>query len=98
MCIRDRYEPLQRALSQIDEATRQADEFDPATMSANFTVALSDLGETTLLPRLVATARRSAPGVSFTVRPLDVEDAERQLARSELDAFVACLLYTSRCV
>ncbi|MEU6157379.1 LysR family transcriptional regulator [Streptomyces sp. NPDC047130] len=83
------YEPLQRALAQIDEATRQADEFDPATMSANFTLALSDLGETTLLPRLAAAARRSAPGVSFTVRPLDVDDAERQLSRGELDAFVA---------
>jgi DNA-binding transcriptional LysR family regulator len=83
------YEPLQRAVAQIDEATRRADAFDPSTTSVNFTLALSDLGEATLLPRLVAAARRRAPGVSFTVRPLDVDDAERQLSRGELDAFVA---------
>lgn len=83
------YEPLRRALAEIDGAARQAEDFDPGSMSGRFTVALTDLGEATLLPRLLATARKRAPGVSFTIRPLDVDEAEGQLRRGDLDAFVA---------
>jgi DNA-binding transcriptional LysR family regulator len=89
------YEPLHRALTEIDGALQQAHEFDPSTTSARFTIALSDLGEVTLLPRLAAAARARAPQVSFTVCPLDVEDAERQLNRGELDAFIATPVLTS---
>lgn len=90
------YEPLRRALAEIDGATTgQADDFDPGTMSGRFTLALSDLGEATLLPRLLAAARERAPQVSFTVRPLDVEHAEGQLRRGDLDAFVATPVMTS---
>ncbi|MBQ0827049.1 LysR family transcriptional regulator [Streptomyces tagetis] len=83
------YEPLQRALAEIDGTIRQADDFDPETMPGRFTIAMSDLGEATLLPRLLAAARERAPRVSFTVRPFDVEDAESHLRRGDLDAFVA---------
>ncbi|MES9620634.1 LysR family transcriptional regulator [Streptomyces tuirus] len=89
------YEPLQRALAGMDAVIRQDDDFDPATMSGRFTVALSDLGQVTLLPRLAAAARERAPRVSFTVRPLDVDAAESQLRRGELDAFVATPVLTS---
>lgn len=89
------YEPLQRALADIDGAVGQADAFDPGTMAGRFTLALSDLGEATLLPRLLAAARERAPRVSFIVRPLDVDDAEHQLRRGELDAFVATPVLTS---
>ncbi|MFB7107814.1 LysR substrate-binding domain-containing protein [Streptomyces sp. NPDC056190] len=89
------YEPLQRALADIDGTLRQADVFDPGAMSGRFTLALSDLGEVTLLPRLLAAARERAPGVSFTVRPLDVDEAEHQLRRGDLDAFVATPVLTS---
>ncbi|MGF1238216.1 LysR substrate-binding domain-containing protein [Streptomyces sp. 2-6] len=89
------YEPLRRALAEIDGAVRQADAFDPETMPGRFTVALSDLGEATLLPRLLAAARERAPRASFTVRPLDVDEAEHQLRRGDLDAFVATPVLTS---
>lgn len=89
------YEPLQRALAEIDGTVRQADDFDPETMPGRFTLALSDLGEATLLPRLLAAARLRAPRVSFTVRALDVEEAEHQLRRGDLDAFVATPVLTS---
>ncbi|GGL62064.1 LysR family transcriptional regulator [Streptomyces fumigatiscleroticus] len=89
------YEPLRRALAEIDGAIGRAEDFDPATMSGCFTLALSDLGEATLLPRLLAAARERAPRVSFTVRPLDVDDAESRLSRGDLDAFVATPVLTS---
>jgi DNA-binding transcriptional LysR family regulator len=89
------YEPLHRGLAEIDATLRQADAFDPASVPARFTLALSDLGELTFLPRLVAEARRRAPHVSFTIRSLDVDGAERALGRGELDAFVATPVLTS---
>lgn len=89
------YEPLQHALAEIDGTVRQADDFDPETMSGRFTIALSDLGETSLLPRLLAKARERAPRVSFTIQPLDVADAEGRLRRGELDAFVATPVLSS---
>jgi DNA-binding transcriptional LysR family regulator len=72
------YEPLQRALADIDGTVRQAHAFDPEAMPGRFTLALSDLGEATLLPRLLAEARERAPRVSFIVRPLDVDEVENQ--------------------
>ncbi|MEZ7006514.1 LysR family transcriptional regulator [Streptomyces sp. AD55] len=93
------YEPFQRALAEIDGTIRQADDFDPETMPGRFTIAMSDLGEATLLPRLLRAARERAPRVSFTVRPFDVEDAESHLRRGDLDAFVATpVLNTHRTV
>ncbi|MEW2497739.1 LysR family transcriptional regulator [Streptomyces nodosus] len=89
------YEPLQRALAEIDGAIGRADDFDPVSMQSRFTLALSDLGEVTLLPRLLAAARERAPRVSFIVRPLDVDEAEHQLRRGEVDAFVATPVLTS---
>ena len=89
------YEPMHRALAEIDDVLQRIEEFDPAVDSARFTIALTDLGEVTLLPRLVAAARVCAPQVSFTVHPLDVDEVERQLGRGELDAFVATPVLTS---
>lgn len=63
-------------------------------MSGRSTIALSDLGEATPPPRLLATARERAPGVSFTVRPFDVDDAEGQLRRGDRDACVATPMIT----
>lgn len=89
------YQPLHGALSEIDAVVSRTESFDPGTASARFTLCLSDLGEATLLPRLMAALRVRAPGVSLTVRPLDVARVEQQLGRSEIDAFIATPLITS---
>ncbi|WP_246018955.1 LysR family transcriptional regulator [Saccharothrix australiensis] len=83
------YEPLHGALAGIEAAVSGAWSFDPATARATFTLSLSDLGEVSLLPRLVAALPARAPGVTLTVRPLDVVNAADQLGRGEIDAFIA---------
>src|SRR4051794_12623985 len=83
------YEPLREALEGIAAAVEPVQTFDPASAQARFTIALSDLGESSLLPRLVGPLATEAPGVSLTVRPLDVATASDQLLRGHLDAFVA---------
>ncbi|GAB2998276.1 LysR family transcriptional regulator [Amycolatopsis acidiphila] len=83
------YEPLHSALAEIEAAVSGARSFDPASARAAFTLCLSDLGEVSLLPRLMAALPGRAPGVTLTVRPLDVVNAADQLGRGEIDAFIA---------
>jgi DNA-binding transcriptional LysR family regulator len=89
------YGPLQQALAGIEQAVDPARSFDPATAHARFTIALSDLGEASLLPRLVGPLREEAPHVTLTVRPLDVAGSPEQLARGHIDAFVATPIMSS---
>ncbi|WP_329045569.1 LysR family transcriptional regulator [Amycolatopsis sp. NBC_01488] len=90
------YEPLHSALSGIETAVSGAWSFSPSTARAAFTLCLSDLGEISLLPRLMAALPSRAPGVRLTVRPLDVEGAADQLGRGEIDAFIASSLISSQ--
>ncbi|WP_439381616.1 LysR family transcriptional regulator [Amycolatopsis lexingtonensis] len=90
------YEPLHSALSGIETAVSGAWSFDPASARAAFTLCLSDLGEISLLPRLMAALPARAPGVTLTVRPLDVDRAADQLGRGEIDAFIASPLISSQ--
>ena len=90
------YEPLHSALSGIETAVSGAWSFSPATARAAFTLCLSDLGEISLLPRLMAALPAQAPGVTLTVRPLDVDRAADQLGRGEIDAFIASPLISSQ--
>ncbi|MEU8633276.1 LysR family transcriptional regulator [Amycolatopsis sp. NPDC048633] len=90
------YEPLHSALSGIETAVSGAWSFSPSTARAAFTLCLSDLGEISLLPRLMAALPAQAPGVTLTVRPLDVDRAADQLGRGEIDAFIASPLISSQ--
>ncbi|MDQ0380984.1 LysR family transcriptional regulator [Amycolatopsis thermophila] len=90
------YPPWHSALADIESAVSGARSFDPSTAQARFTLCLSDLGELSLLPRLMAALPAQAPGVTLTVRPLDVASAVDQLGRGEIDAFVASPLISSQ--
>ncbi|GHF49771.1 DNA-binding transcriptional LysR family regulator [Amycolatopsis bartoniae] len=90
------YPPLHGALAEIEAAVSGARSFDPASARTTFTLCLSDLGEVCLLPRLMATLPSRAPGVTLTVRPLDVVNAVDQLGRGEIDAFIASPLLSSQ--
>lgn len=83
------YEPLQQSLAGIQHVTAAASTFDPATSQTRFTLGLSDLGQSSLLPRLLGPLREQAPGISLVLRALDTADSPRQLTRGELDAFIA---------
>jgi DNA-binding transcriptional LysR family regulator len=89
------YEPLREALAGISAAVAPAQSFHPASARDRFTIALSDLGESSLLPRLVGPLQEEAPGVSLTVRPLDVVGSPEQLTRGHIDAFVATPIISS---
>lgn len=89
------YEPLRESLAGISRAIDPGRSFEASTATDVFTLALSDLGEASLLPRLVDALSVDAPSVSLTVRTLDIATAPDQLARGHLDAFVATPVLTA---
>ena len=82
------YEPLRSALETLVEATQAPVEFEPATSTRDFTLMLSELGELTFLPLLLAQLGREAPGVRLRVEHLVVDDATDLLSRGRVDLVV----------
>jgi DNA-binding transcriptional LysR family regulator len=83
------YDPLRESLTQIDLSVASERGFDASTSTSHFSIALSDLGELSLLPRMLDAMLTSAPYTRLTVLPLDMAEAEGQLSRGEIDAFIA---------
>ncbi|MES2536162.1 MAG: LysR family transcriptional regulator [Pseudomonadota bacterium] len=74
-------EPIAYALSSLHTTLNQRTTFDPATSQRKFTIGLADLGEIYLLPALMDTLERLAPGVSIsTVRSTAVNLADEMEA------------------
>ena len=63
----DLAEPLGRALAEIGRALDFTQQFDPATSSQAFTLALSDHPAFLLLPRLVEALREQAPNATLRI-------------------------------
>ena len=57
--------PTRDILHRLQTGVLASVEFDPATTERKFTVALSDIGEMTILPRLLDRLRRDAPRASI---------------------------------
>ena len=54
--------------------------FDPATTTRRFRIAMTDASHITMLPRLLAAIRQSAPGVTLEARRIDAELREALLS------------------
>ncbi|WP_151448685.1 LysR family transcriptional regulator [Lacisediminimonas profundi] len=62
-------EPIAYALGTIRDTLNLRSDFNPATSTRKFTLAVTDIGEIYLLPRLMTELARIAPGVTIsTVR------------------------------
>ncbi|MGW5381383.1 LysR family transcriptional regulator [Nocardia sp. NPDC003963] len=82
------YPPLRAALAEVTDALGATTEFD-ANRPTRFTLGLSDLGEVTVLPLVLAELSAQAPRAGLRVQAFDLETATDQLARGEMDAIVA---------
>ena len=63
-------------------------QFDPATTERKFTVALSDIGEMTFLPRLLDRLRRDAPGASICSVTMPPRELALALEQGDVDLAV----------
>jgi len=79
-------EPAVRSLlDQVTMLRAQHQPFDPRTSSRTFSFSVVDAGMIRLMPRLLATLQRDAPGVQLRVVPADPEGLEGALESGYLD-------------
>jgi len=80
--------PVVRPLLEgLDEALHGR-RFSPAGLDQAFRLALPDIVEWVLIPRLLPTLAREAPRARLSLLEIDVDQFQGQLARGELDAAI----------
>ncbi|ROR08758.1 LysR family transcriptional regulator [Erwinia sp. JUb26] len=80
------YKVFKQSLSGIEKAVADTRSFSPETSFHKFSLALSDLGEQLLLPRLVKHLRELAPNVQLEVMPIEMMRIDEWLLTGKVDA------------
>ncbi|MBT2374443.1 LysR family transcriptional regulator [Pseudomonas fluorescens] len=76
--------PLADALAQV-QALLAPNRFDPASAKRTFRLAMSDYGAALLLPGLVRTLRREAPGIDLLIIPASREGMVDGVLNGDID-------------
>ena len=85
-------EPVRRSLRGFEVTLNGLDRFDPATTRKQFTLALRDVLESTVLPPLVVRVGQSAPLVDLAAIRVERREIESELAAGTLDLAIDVLL------
>jgi DNA-binding transcriptional LysR family regulator len=78
-------EPIQAALQQIRQTIENRGCFDAANSTRHFRVALSDVGQMSLLPHLLSYFDKYAPNISLETVPLSRHGVAEQMSGGEID-------------
>jgi DNA-binding transcriptional LysR family regulator len=81
-------EPIQRVLAAVKGEILDTRRFDPATEVRPYTITTSDLGETLLLPRVVARLAQDAPRVNLRSTVVGPRHLEEALEAGDVDLAV----------
>jgi DNA-binding transcriptional LysR family regulator len=84
----DLYADISGPLSRIMASTEDGARFDPSTSRRRFRIALTDLGEAGLLPRILLATGRTGPGITIEVVPLDIDTVAREVLSGDIDAAI----------
>lgn len=85
-------EPVRRSLRGFEVTLNGLDRFDPATTQREFTLALRDVLESTLLPPLMVRINQNAPQATIAAIQVDRRELESELAAGTLDCAIDVLL------
>ncbi|MFC4271066.1 LysR family transcriptional regulator [Sneathiella chungangensis] len=77
--------PVRQALRLLQSGISAAEEFDPALSDKTVRIAIGDIGETILLPRLVERLRRLAPVMKIQAFNVPRRSIPRKLSLGEID-------------
>ncbi|WP_413249119.1 LysR family transcriptional regulator [Sinomonas flava] len=84
------YQVFRRSVADID-AVSSDQAFDPGTSELQFRLCLSDLGEFSFLPAILARLRHEAPKVALDVVPTDIAKVQGWLRQGQVDAAIASI-------
>ncbi|WP_106476381.1 LysR family transcriptional regulator [Phytohalomonas tamaricis] len=82
------YATFQEALARIENAIDSHHHFDPARSEKRFRLALTDLGEMSLLPSIMQALHAQAPLIELEVWPLEIDKVTQWLATGKIDAMI----------
>jgi DNA-binding transcriptional LysR family regulator len=76
--------PLAEALAQV-QSLLAPNTFDPVTAKRTFRLAMSDYGAAIVLPRLIRTLRREAPGIDLQISHASREGMLEGVLNGDID-------------
>ncbi|SEG69630.1 LysR family transcriptional regulator [Marinobacterium lutimaris] len=82
------YRELHGSLTQIETTLEGARSFDPSSSNKRFTLAMTDLGEMALFPRIFRRLQREAPNVELEVLPLEIDKVAEWMSTGRIDAVI----------
>lgn len=78
-------EPVAAALGHLEEAFKPAEGFDPSSTRRRFTIAMTDVGETYFMPKLIAACAVQAPQVDIASVRAGLVDLRAEMAAGRVD-------------
>ncbi|SDM35813.1 DNA-binding transcriptional regulator, LysR family [Franzmannia pantelleriensis] len=85
---RQLYPALRDGLQQLEATLASGRDFNPASCTRRFRLALTDLGEMSLLPRILPRLHAEAPGIELEVVALEIDRASDWLASGKVNAVI----------
>ncbi|MES2911186.1 MAG: LysR family transcriptional regulator [Pseudomonadota bacterium] len=80
--------PIEAGLTQFSQAFNQGCHFDAQTSDRLFRIAINDIGQMVMMPRLLSAAKRLAPHVRFETVDCQMTDARSSMVHGQLDLAV----------
>ncbi|TFZ05723.1 LysR family transcriptional regulator [Ramlibacter henchirensis] len=77
--------PVRQILQTLDKDLLAPPQFDPATSTKEFRLALSDIGEGIYLPLAIRSIQYTAPGISLRTVVMPPRELEEAMASGEVD-------------
>lgn len=87
------YQVFHESICKIEQAIADARQFEPKTSTRTFRIALSDLGEFYLLPKLLRDIHIKAPNCKVEVVTTEIEKVEGWLSQGRVDLAVGNLSF-----
>jgi DNA-binding transcriptional LysR family regulator len=75
---------LRQALQLLEQSLERTGQFDPSQITRSFRICMTDVGQMTLLPRLLSRIHRLAPHIKIEVGTLSLQTS-RELESGEAD-------------
>lgn len=82
------YHQLSPSLNTIQNTIKNTREFDASTSNKRFRIAMTDLGEMLLLPKIFAQMQQQAPNVELDIISLEIDKVHDWLGTGKVDAVV----------
>lgn len=77
--------PIEDGLSKFNQAIENSRRFDPAMSTQLFRISMNDIGQWSLMPALIATARFEAPNVRFESVEMSASEWHQDMANGSID-------------